>query len=157
MTFKHTAAPWEKKNKENKRQCNKSVLFWVDGWVWCSVWGYCFANPCSWYMEWVEIVGVRSLIGLLKCHCELCVCTHSSLKRAVRWLSLIVCVCTYYIPILCVCQTRVKQNLHIIHSDGFKEYYNARRNARYKNIQCVPRQLYICYRLAPWSTAVLLV
>lgn len=142
MTFKCTAAPWEQ-NTENKRQCNKSVLFGVDGWVWCSALGYCFASPCSWYMEWVEIVWVRSLMGLLKCHCELCVCKHSSLKKAVRWLSLIVYICTYYLPILCACQTWVKQNLHIIHSDGLKKNlirYDD-RNTTYRKMQCVPKQL----------------
>lgn len=48
--------------------------------------------------------------------------THFSLKRAVRWLSLIVCVFVRTVYQFCVyVQTWVKQNLHTIHSDRFKE------------------------------------
>lgn len=89
------------KNEENKRQCHQSVLFWVAGWVWCWL---LLGKACGWYMEWVEITGVGLLIGLLKCHCELCM--SPSLKRTVWWLSII---CRHHCLILAEGQIWLKQ------------------------------------------------
>lgn len=89
--------------------------------------------------------------------------THFSLKRAVRWLSLIVCVFVRTVYQFCVyVQTWVKQNLHTIHSDRFKEckmtgkQHTEKLNARQGN--CIfARDLHpglpLCYccLCCPWE------
>lgn len=113
LTFRHIAAPWEKKKKRGKgiNWFNSGLM--VDSGALCSV--IALQTRCSRNLEigryrWSEVVNRFIQIVLWV-----------GQRNDVKWL------CSYHIPNYAWPELRDEENLHIIHGDDLMESYKIRK------------------------------